>query len=33
VRVHAVVQVNTVLLPGATVPIGWAAHRDDRQLD
>lgn len=25
VRIHGVVQVNTILPPGATVPIGWVA--------
>lgn len=28
VRIHGVVQVNTVLPPGATVPIGWVAVGD-----
>jgi carbonic anhydrase/acetyltransferase-like protein (isoleucine patch superfamily) len=32
VRVHGVVQVNTVLPPGATVPIGWVAVGDPARL-
>jgi hypothetical protein len=33
VRIHGVVQVNTVLPPGEVVPIGWfASHLDDREL-
>jgi carbonic anhydrase/acetyltransferase-like protein (isoleucine patch superfamily) len=32
VRIHGVVQVNTVLAPGATVPIGWVAVGDPAQI-
>lgn len=32
VRVHGVVQVNTVLLPGTTVPIGWVAVGDPARV-
>jgi carbonic anhydrase/acetyltransferase-like protein (isoleucine patch superfamily) len=32
VRVHGVVQVNTVLPPDATVPIGWVAVGDPAQI-
>jgi carbonic anhydrase/acetyltransferase-like protein (isoleucine patch superfamily) len=32
VRIHGVVQVNTVLPPGATVPIGWVAVGDPAQI-
>jgi carbonic anhydrase/acetyltransferase-like protein (isoleucine patch superfamily) len=32
VRIHGVVQVNTVLEPGATVPIGWIAVGDPAQI-
>ena len=32
VRIHGVVHVNTVLEPGATVPIGWIAAGDPAQL-
>jgi carbonic anhydrase/acetyltransferase-like protein (isoleucine patch superfamily) len=32
VRIHAVVQVNTVLPPGATVPIGWVAVGDPARI-
>jgi carbonic anhydrase/acetyltransferase-like protein (isoleucine patch superfamily) len=32
VRIHGVVQVNTVLEPGATVPIGWVAVGDPAQI-
>jgi carbonic anhydrase/acetyltransferase-like protein (isoleucine patch superfamily) len=32
IRVNAVVQVNTVLSPGTTVPIGWVAVGDPAQL-
>ena len=32
VRIHGVVQVNTVLPPGSTVPIGWVAVGDPAQI-
>ena len=32
VRIHGVVQVNTVLEPGSTVPIGWIAVGDPAQI-
>lgn len=32
VRVHGVVQVNRVLAPGATVPIGWVAVGDPARI-
>ena len=32
VRIGGVVQVNTVLPPGATVPIGWVAVGDPAQI-
>jgi gamma-carbonic anhydrase len=32
VRIHGVVQVNTVLPPGATVPIGWVAVGDPARI-
>ena len=32
VRIHGVVQVNTVLPPGALVPIGWVAVGDPAQI-
>jgi carbonic anhydrase/acetyltransferase-like protein (isoleucine patch superfamily) len=32
VRIHGVVHVNTVLPPGATVPIGWVAVGDPAQI-
>jgi len=32
VRIHGVVQVNTVLAPGTTVPIGWIAVGDPAQI-
>ncbi|MFI6425492.1 gamma carbonic anhydrase family protein [Promicromonospora sp. NPDC050880] len=32
VRINGVVQVNTVLAPGATVPIGWVAVGDPAQI-
>jgi gamma-carbonic anhydrase len=32
VRIHGVVQVNTVLAPGATVPIGWVAVGDPARI-
>ena len=32
VRIHAVVHVNSVLAPGATVPIGWIACGDPAEL-
>jgi carbonic anhydrase/acetyltransferase-like protein (isoleucine patch superfamily) len=32
VRIHGVVQVNTVLEPGSTVPIGWVAVGDPAQI-
>ncbi len=32
VRIHGVVQVNSVLLPGALVPIGWVAVGDPAQI-
>ncbi|MEU2202169.1 gamma carbonic anhydrase family protein [Isoptericola sp. NPDC019482] len=32
VRIHGVVQVNTVLEPGALVPIGWIAVGDPAQI-
>jgi gamma-carbonic anhydrase len=32
VRIHGVVHVNTVLVPGTTVPIGWIAAGDPAQL-
>lgn len=32
VRIHGVVQVNTVLPPGALVPIGWIAVGDPAQI-
>jgi carbonic anhydrase/acetyltransferase-like protein (isoleucine patch superfamily) len=32
VRIHGVVQVNTVLPPGVTVPIGWVAVGDPAQI-
>jgi carbonic anhydrase/acetyltransferase-like protein (isoleucine patch superfamily) len=32
VRIHGVVQVSTVLPPGATVPIGWVAVGDPAQI-
>ena len=32
VRIHGVVQVNTVLPPGTTVPIGWVAVGDPAQI-
>jgi carbonic anhydrase/acetyltransferase-like protein (isoleucine patch superfamily) len=32
VRVHGVVQVNTVLAPGAMVPIGWVAVGDPARI-
>src|SRR5262249_24432968 len=32
VRIHGVVQVNTVLPPGATVPIGWVAVGDPAEI-
>ena len=32
VRVHGVVQVSTVLPPGATVPIGWVAVGDPARI-
>lgn len=32
VRIHGVVQVNTVLPPGTTVPIGWIAVGDPAQI-
>jgi carbonic anhydrase/acetyltransferase-like protein (isoleucine patch superfamily) len=32
VRIHGVVQVNTVLAPGSTVPIGWVAVGDPAQI-
>lgn len=32
VRIHGVVQVNTVLEPGAVVPIGWVAVGDPAQI-
>jgi gamma-carbonic anhydrase len=32
VRIHAVVHVNTVLPPGATVPIGWVAVGDPAEI-
>ncbi|WP_028064973.1 gamma carbonic anhydrase family protein [Solirubrobacter soli] len=32
VRIHGVVQVNTVLDPGSTVPIGWIAVGDPAQI-
>lgn len=32
VRIHGVVHVNTVLPPGATVPIGWVAIGDPAQI-
>jgi gamma-carbonic anhydrase len=32
VRVHGVVQVNTVLAPGGTVPIGWVAVGDPARI-
>jgi carbonic anhydrase/acetyltransferase-like protein (isoleucine patch superfamily) len=32
VRVHGVVQVNTVLPPGATVPVGWVAVGDPARI-
>jgi carbonic anhydrase/acetyltransferase-like protein (isoleucine patch superfamily) len=32
VRIHGVVQVNTVLPPGSTVPIGWIAVGDPAQV-
>ena len=32
VRIHGVVQVNTVLPPGATVPVGWVAVGDPAQI-
>lgn len=31
-RIYGVVQVNTVLPPGATVPIGWVAVGDPAQI-
>jgi len=32
VRIHGVVQVNTILPPGSTVPIGWVAVGDPAQI-
>src|SRR5215472_15585184 len=32
VRIHGVVHVNTVLPPGATVPIGWVAVGDPARI-
>jgi carbonic anhydrase/acetyltransferase-like protein (isoleucine patch superfamily) len=32
VRIHGVVQVNTVLPPGATVPVGWVAVGDPARI-
>ena len=32
VRIHGVVQVNTVLPPGTTVPIGWVAVGDPARI-
>ena len=32
VRIHGVVQVNTVLAPGSVVPIGWIAVGDPAQI-
>ena len=32
VRIHGIVQVNTVLPPGTTVPIGWVAVGDPAQI-
>jgi hypothetical protein len=32
VRIHGVVHVNTTLLPGTTVPIGWVAVGDPAQI-
>jgi gamma-carbonic anhydrase len=32
VRIHGVVQVNTVLPPGATVPVGWVAVGNPAQI-
>jgi gamma-carbonic anhydrase len=32
VRIHGVVQVNTVLPPGATVPIGWVTVGDPAEI-
>lgn len=32
VRIHGVVHVNTVLAPGATVPIGWVAVGDPARI-
>src|SRR5919108_6071847 len=32
VRIHGVVQVNTVLAPGSTVPIGWVAVGDPARI-
>jgi carbonic anhydrase/acetyltransferase-like protein (isoleucine patch superfamily) len=32
VRIHGVVQVNTVLAPGSTVPIGWIAVGDPARI-
>ncbi|HUY51934.1 MAG TPA: hypothetical protein VMV92_40580 [Streptosporangiaceae bacterium] len=31
-RIHGVVQVNTILPPGTTVPIGWVAVGDPAKM-